>query len=113
MGFGLLKLTAFEAEVARQPGAALDSGMISMTGAALFAPSFGSFVPFIGLGVGIQRQNTARASDYGSHSAFIVGAKIKLAGILVLRVEWRKLGLAGTPLLPFDDRFSGGVGVSF
>lgn len=113
VGFGLLKLAAFEAEVARQPGSAPDSGMISLTGAALLAPSFGSFVPFIGLGAGFQRQNTARASDYGTHSAFIVGAKLKLAGILVLRVEWRKLGLAGTPLIPFDDRFSGGVGASF
>ncbi len=113
VGFGFLKLAAFEAEVARQPGEALDSGMTSLTGAALFAPSFGAFVPFIGLGVGFQRQNVGSASDYGTHSAFIVGAKLKLAGILVLRAEWRKLGLAGTPLIPFDDRFSGGVGVSF
>lgn len=113
VGFGFLKLAAFEAEVARQPGAVLDSGMTSMTGAAFFAPSFGSFVPFIGIGAGFQRQNVRSQSDYGTHSAFIVGAKLKIAGILILRVEWRKLGLAGTPLLPFDDRFSGGVGVSF
>jgi hypothetical protein len=113
VGFGFLKLAAFEAEVARQPGATLDSGMTSMTGAALFAPSFGPFIPFIGLGVGFQRQNVGRASDYGTHSAFVVGGKIKLAGLLVLRAEWRKLGLAGTPLISFDDRFSGGVGVSF
>ena len=113
VGFGFLKLAAFEAEVARQPGAVLDSGMISLTGAAFFAPSFGPFVPFIGLGAGFQRQSLGNASDYGTHSAFIVGAKVKLAGLLVLRFEWRKLGLAGTPLIPFDDRFSGGVGLSF
>jgi hypothetical protein len=113
VGFGFLKLAAFEVEVARQPGAALDSGMISLTGAALFAPSFGPFVPFIGIGAGFQREENAVTSDYGTHSAFIVGGKIKLAGILVLRAEWRKLGLAGTPLLVFDDRFSGGIGVSF
>lgn len=113
VGFSLLKLAAFEVEVARQPGAVLDSGMISLTGAALLAPSFGAFVPFIGLGAGVQREENASRSDNGTHSALIVGAKVKLAGILVIRVEWRKLGLAGTPLLPFDDRFSGGVGVSF
>jgi hypothetical protein len=93
VGFGFLKLAAFEA--------------------ALFAPSFGPFVPFIGIGAGFQREETALSSDYGTHSAFIVGGKIKLAGILVLRAEWRRLGLAGTPLLPFDDRFSGGIGLSF
>jgi hypothetical protein len=113
VGFGFLKLAAFEVEVARQPGAVLDSGMISMTGAALFAPSFGAFVPFIGIGAGFQREENAATSDYGTHSAFIVGAKVKLAGVLVLRGEWRRLGLAGTPLLAFDDRFAGGVGVSF
>jgi hypothetical protein len=113
VGFGLLKLAAFEVEVAHQPGAVPDSGMISLTGAALLAPSFGAFVPFIGIGAGVQREEDAATSDHGTHSAFIVGAKVKLAGILVLRVEWRKLGLAGTPLLAFDDRFSGGVGVSF
>jgi hypothetical protein len=113
VGFGFLKLAAFEVEVARQPGAVLEDGMISLTGAALFAPSFGPFVPFIGIGAGFQREETALSSDYGTHSAFIVGGKIKLAGILVLRAEWRRLGLAGTPLLPFDDRFSGGIGLSF
>ncbi len=113
VGFGFLKLAAFEAEVARQPGAAFDSGMTSLTGSALFAPSFGAFVPFIGLGVGFQRENIGSQSDYGTHSAFVVGAKLKLAGILVLRAEWRKLGLAGTPILALDDRISGGVGVSF
>jgi hypothetical protein len=113
LGFGFLKLAAFEVEVARQPGALLESGMISLTGAALFAPSFGAFVPFIGIGAGFQRQEEAVTSDYGTHSAFIVGAKVKLAGVLVLRAEWRKLGIAGTPLLAIDDRFAGGVGVSF
>jgi hypothetical protein len=113
VGFGLLKLAAFEVEVARQPGAVLESSMISMTGAALLAPSFGAFVPFVGIGAGVQRQENATTSDHGTHSAFIVGAKVKLAGVLVLRAEWRKLGLAGTPLLAYDDRFSGGIGVSF
>ena len=113
VGFGFLKLAAFEAELARQPGAQLDSGMTSLTGSALFAPSFGPFVPFIGLGVGFQRQSIGNQSDYGTHSSFVVGAKLKLAGILVLRAEWRKLGLAGTPILPLDDRIAGGVGVSF
>jgi hypothetical protein len=113
VGFGFLKLAAFEVEVAKQPGAIVDNGMISLTGAALFAPSFGPFVPFIGIGAGFQREETAVTSDYGTHSAFIVGGKIKLAGILVLRAEWRRLGLAGTPLLQFDDRFAGGIGLSF
>jgi len=113
VGFGFLKLAAFEVEVAKQPGAVLENGMISLTGAALFAPSFGPFVPFIGIGAGFQREETSITSDYGNHSAFIVGGKIKPAGILVLRAEWRRLGLAGTPLLQFDDRFSGGIGLSF
>jgi len=113
VGFGFLKLAAFEVEVARQPGAVLEDGMISLTGAALFAPSFGPFVPFIGIGAGFQREETALSSDYGTHSAFIVGGKIKFAGLLVLRAEWRRLGLAGTPLLPLDNRFSGGIGLSF
>ena len=113
LGFGFLRLAAFEAELARQPGAVHDSGMTSLTGAALLAPSIGPVVPFVGLGVGLFRQTLTGDSDFGTHSAFIVGAKVKLAGLIVLRVEWRKLGLAGTPLLPLDDRFSGGVGIAF
>jgi hypothetical protein len=113
VGFGFLKLAAFEAELAHQPGAALDSGMTNVTGTALFAPSFGPIVPFIGVGVGAQRQTLGSRSDFGTHSAFVVGAKLKLGGLLVLRAEWRKLGLAGTPPLPVDDRISGGIGLSF
>jgi hypothetical protein len=113
VGFGFLKLGAFEAELAHQPGERLDSGMTSVTGAALFAPSFGPVVPFIGVGVGAQRQTLGTRSDYNTHSAFVVGVKLKLGGLLVLRAEWRKLGLAGTPLLPLDDRISGGIGVAF
>jgi len=104
---------AIEAELARQPGAALNSGMTTLSGTALFAPSFGPFVPFVGVGVGVYRQGRADEDDYGSLSAFVVGAKLKLGGLIVVRAEWRKLGLSGTPRLAIDDRISGGVGVSF
>src|SRR5262245_62041494 len=92
VGFGFLKLAAFEAELAHQPGERLDSGMTSVTGCALFAPSFGPIVPFIGVGVGAQHQTLGTRSDYSTHSAFVVGVKLKLGGLLVLRGEWRKLG---------------------
>jgi len=44
--------------------------------------------------------------------ASILGAKVKL-GLLVVKVEYRKLGLSGTPLIPMDHRLSAGAGISF
>jgi hypothetical protein len=101
-----------EAEAARIPGATLDGNMTSFTGSALLAPPIGFLTPYGGLGIGLFRQTLGSLSGTGVLRAAILGAKVKL-GLLVLKVEYRKIGLSGTPLIPIDHRVSAGAGISF
>jgi len=106
------QVVSFEAEAARIPGATPDGNMTSFTGSALLAPPVGFLTPYGGLGVGFFRQTLGTLSDTGVVRASILGAKVKL-GLLVLRVEYRKLALSGTPLIPMNHRVSAGAGISF
>ena len=101
-----------EAEAARIPGETPDGNMTSFTGSALLAPPIGFLTPYGGLGIGLFRQTLGNLSDTGVLRASILGAKVKL-GLLVLKVEYRKIGLSGTPLIPIDHRLSAGAGISF
>jgi hypothetical protein len=101
-----------EAEAARIPGGTPDGNMTSFTGSALLAPPIGFLTPYGGLGIGLFRQTLGNLSDTGVLRASILGAKVKL-GLLVLKVEYRKIGLSGTPLIPIDHRLSAGAGISF
>ena len=101
-----------EAEAARIPGETPDGKMTSFTGSALLAPPIGFLTPYGGLGIGLFRQTLGNASDTGVLRTSILGAKVKL-GLLVLKAEYRKIGLSGTPLIPMDHRLSAGAGISF
>jgi hypothetical protein len=101
-----------EAEAARIPGERPDGNMTSFTGSALLAPPIGFLTPYGGLGIGLFRQTLGTLSGTGVLRAGILGAKVKL-GLLVLKVEYRKIGLSGTPLIPIDHRLSAGAGISF
>lgn len=106
------QVVSFEAEAARIPGETPDGNMTSFTGSALLAPPIGFLTPYGGLGVGLFRQTLGTLSDTGVLRASILGAKVKI-GLLVLKVEYRKIGLSGTPLIAMDHRLSAGAGISF
>jgi hypothetical protein len=101
-----------EGEAARLPGDNTEAAMTSFTGSALLAPPIGFLTPYGGVGVGLFRQTLGTASDVGTLKAFILGAKVKF-GLVVIKGEYRRLTLSGTPLLPMTARISAGAGISF
>jgi opacity protein-like surface antigen len=104
----------FEGEAARIPGETTDTSMSSFTASALISPPIGALTPYGGIGVGLFRQNVGDVdSDTGRLTAWIVGAKVKLGGLIVLKAEYRRLDLSGTPLLDMDSRYSAGAGIAF
>ena len=107
-----VKLLALEAELARQPGQPVDSSMTSFSATALLAPPIGPITPFGGFAVGAFRQSRGSVTDNGTLKAFVLGAKLKIA-VLVIRAEYRAIDLSGEPPLAMDQRFSGGIGISF
>ena len=103
---------SLEGEAARLPGDRTDASMTSFTGAALLAPPIGILTPYGGVGVGLFRQTLGTVSDTGTLRALIFGAKVKL-GLVVLKGEYRRITLSGTPLLDMTARISAGAGISF
>ena len=101
-----------EGEAARLPGDSAEAAMTTFSGAALLAPPIGMVTPSGGFGVGVFRQTFGSESDQGTLRVFIVGAKVKL-GLLVLKGDYRRITLSGTPLLPIESRISAGAGLSF
>lgn len=105
-------MLSFEGEAARIPGETTDAGMSSFTASALLAPPVGAVTPYGGVGVGLFRQNIGSDSDIGRLKALIVGAKVKLGGLIVLKAEYRRLDL-GDSLIEMDSRISAGAGIAF
>jgi hypothetical protein len=101
-----------EAEAARIPAQTLDGNMTSFTGSAFLAPPIGFLTPYGGVGIGLFRQTLGSASDTGVLHATVLGAKVKL-GLLVVKGEYRRVSLSGTPLLLMNHRVSLGAGISF
>jgi len=103
---------SLEGEAARLPGDRTDAAMTSFTASALLAPPIGVLTPYGGVGVGLFRQTLGTDTDTGTLKAFIVGAKVKL-GLVVIKGEYRRITLSGTPLLDMTARISAGAGISF
>ena len=101
-----------EGEAARLSGDRTDAAMTSFTAAALLAPPIGKLTPYGGVGVGVFRQTVGTDSDTGTLKAFILGAKVQL-GLVVLKGEYRRITLSGTPLLNMTARISAGAGIAF
>jgi hypothetical protein len=118
-GFGaalsstFFNIVSFEGEAARIPGETTDAGMSSFTASAMLAPPIGAITPYGGFGVGLFRQSIGSLSDTGQLKVWIVGAKVKLGGLVVLKADYRRLDLSGTPLQDMDSRISAGAGLSF
>ena len=105
-------VVSFEGEAARIPGKSSDEGMTSFTASALLSPPVGVLTPYGGVGYGLFRQNVGSDSDIGRLRAWIVGAKLKLGGVIVVKGEYRRLDLSGTPLRAMTSRVSAGVGIA-
>lgn len=103
---------SLEGEAARLPGDSTEAAMTSFTASALLAPPIGIVTPYGGVGVGLFRQALGTETDTGTLKAFILGAKVKL-GLVVIKGEYRRLTLSGTPLLPMTARISAGAGITF
>lgn len=113
LSFSLFRLLVLEAEAARMPALGDDRDMTSFTGSALLALPAGKLTPYGGLGVGLFRQTDGPDSDTGTLRALIVGAKLTLGGLVVLKAEYRDFALSGEPLLLAESRISVGAGISF
>jgi hypothetical protein len=106
-------LLTFEGEAARFNGNTRDTGMTSFTAGAFLSPPIGALVPYGGFGYGLFRQTSAKDSDIGRLRAVVVGVKLRVKGLLVLKGEYRRYQLSGQPLLPLDARLSAGAGIAF
>jgi hypothetical protein len=110
----LVPVIGFEGEAARVSGGNLDTAMTSFTASAVVSPPIGLVTPYGGVGAGVFRQTlTGGISDTGRLTALFGGVKVKAAGILVLKAEYRKISLSGNPPIRLDRRISIGAGVSF
>ena len=103
----------FEGEAARLPGELPSTSMTTFTGSALLGPKVGLLTPYGGVGVGLFRQTVGSESDLGTLRALIFGAKLKLGPLVIVKGEYRRLSLSGTPLVPLTSRVAAGVGISF
>ena len=86
--------------------------MTSLSGTAALAPSIGMLTPFAGVAVGVFRQSDGSFTDNGTLKAFVLGLRVKVK-LLVLKAEYRRLDLSGTPLIDMDSRISAGAGIAF
>ena len=106
----------FEADAERLTGEPLgpwsELGMHSFTASVLLAPPVGRLTPYGGLGLGLFRQTLGSESDTGRLRAFILGVKLRL-GVVVLKVDYRRIDLTGEPLLEIETRLAVGAGISF
>jgi hypothetical protein len=107
------RVLTFEGEAARVPGESPDIGMTSFTASALLSPPIGGLIPYGGLGIGIFRQTLGSEADTGRLRALVVGVKVRVQDLLVLRAEYRRLELSGDPLVAMDSRVSVGAGIAF
>ena len=95
------------------PGLTTDSAMTSFTASAMISPPIKELTPYGGIGYGLFRQTTTSDSDIGRLRALILGVKTRIKDLLVLKAEYRRLDLSGTPLRTMDSRISVGAGIAF
>ena len=64
LGISLFNIVGLEIEGAKQNGEVPDSSMLSLSGRAFLAPSFGRFVPYGGLSFGGFRESLGNQDDW-------------------------------------------------
>jgi hypothetical protein len=114
LSFSILKLAVLGVEGARQTSPFYGTTMTYFTGHALLALPVRNATLYGGVGSGLVYQGASGSlgSDFGALNALILGGKLRVQ-VLVLKAEYRRIGLTGTPTLPLDDRLSFGAGIGF
>lgn len=107
------RILNFEGEGARLPGDSPDASMTTFMGSALLAPPVGFVTPYGGLAIGLFRQSLGPLDDTGVVRALVVGVKVRVGPVAVVKGEYRRLELSGDPLLEMTNRFSVGAGIAF
>jgi hypothetical protein len=107
------RILNFEGEGARLPGDSADASMTSFMGSALVAPPVGFLTPYGGLAIGVSRQTLGPLSNTGVIRALVVGLKVKIGPVFVVKGDYRRLSFSGAPLLDMTHRVSAGAGISF
>jgi hypothetical protein len=114
LSLSFFRVLSFEAEGARGAVEPSDGRITYFTGtAALNAPLFKGFTPYVGVGVGLFRETLDTASDMGTLRTTAFGLKVRVAELLVVRAEYRRFQLSGPPLLELESRLSIGAGIAF
>jgi len=113
LGASLLGLAAVEAEAARFDAEIEGGDMTSFSASVMVAPAIGPVVPFVGVGVGVYRQNLGQANTTDVLGSFAAGLKVNIGRVFVLRGEYRRFDLSGPVRIAMDERFSVGAGIQF
>jgi hypothetical protein len=118
-GFGgsltitVFNLVGLEAEVARQGGEATDSSMWTVSGRAYVGPSFGRWVPYLGLSTGFYHQSVGNLGDSGRIGGVFFGTKFKLPLGVIVKAEYQWVDLPSAVPLKMDGRYYLGAGLGF
>jgi hypothetical protein len=107
------RILNFEGEGARLPGDSADASMTSFMGSALVAPPVGFLTPYGGLAIGVSRQTLGPLSNTGVIRALVLGLKVKIGPVFVIKGDYRRLSFSGAPLLEMTHRVSAGAGIAF
>lgn len=107
------RILNFEGEGARMPGDSADASMTSFMGSALVAPPVGFLTPYGGLAIGVSRQTLGPLSNTGVIRALVLGLKVKIGPVFVIKGDYRRLSFSGAPLLEMTHRVSAGAGIAF
>jgi len=115
---GMLTITLFsivgaELEGIWQGGEAPETSMLTLSGKAYVGPSFGRFVPYVGLAAGVYRESLPGGSDQGTTGGIFAGAKLKFPLGVVIRAEYQWIDLPAAAPLPMENRYFLGLGLSF
>jgi hypothetical protein len=115
---GALTITLFnivggEIEGIRQGSELPQTSLFTLSAKAYLGPSFGRFVPYVGLGAGIYRESRPSSSDTGSLGLVFAGAKLKFPFGLVIRGEYQWVDLPLAVPVDLDHRYFAGLGLSF
>ncbi len=109
----LFNLVHGEGEVARQPGEADDTGLLTLSGKAYVGPSIGRFVPYAGFGAGIYHASLPGEGDDGTFASAFIGAKLKAPLGVFVRAEYQWLDMPTTASPRLEERLLVGVGIAF
>jgi hypothetical protein len=89
LGSTWFRVLTFEGEFARLPGENHEGSVTTFTGSALLGPPIGALVPYGGLGVGVYRVSLGEASETATLSCLVLGLKLRVKELLVLKAEYR------------------------